>query len=182
MPGQTTSLKLPYPLVGDPANVPADIKALAEKTDDNSKICLLKRDTSQAIPTGIATILNFPVEVYDPHSMYSGSAGTDPDRITLPFPGIWQITASAIWAANSTGARQILVQSESAAFADIETVAFESKSGLTVGGNLVTHNLIGYRHSIEVGEHVYASVFQASGGSLNVTGAEFNVVCLRNLS
>lgn len=67
----------------------ADNSVTRAKAAIVSSVRCLATGTSQTIPTGTLTAINFPAEEYDTDSMHSTSTNTS--RVVVPFAGLWLV-------------------------------------------------------------------------------------------
>ena len=95
MPGETTNLKIPYPLDTESPDGAGQMKALAEKLDAKLPQALVRKTTEGDTPIGHAsnTYLTFPTEVED--VALGGGAGamhstvSNTGRLTCVTPGLY---------------------------------------------------------------------------------------------
>lgn len=121
MPGSTTR-GLPYPFLGtDPPNIPSDIQDLAEAVDaqltdldtliaTEAPQCVVVRTTNGSVANNVEDSVLFVTELYDPQAMHSTVSNTS--RITIPAGegGMYMISGSLHYAANSTGIRRAKIR------------------------------------------------------------------------
>ena len=125
------------------------------------------RNTDQSIPNSAYIPLAFDQERYDTDSMHSTS--TDNSRIQAPVEGIYQLSASVRWSANSTGARNLfLVKNGSTHDCNTETclVIDDQRPG---GASIPIFQNVSTVARLDKGDYVEAVVYQSvTSGNLNV--------------
>lgn len=124
-------------------------------------MCRVYRTTAQSIPSATWTAVTFNAERYDTANMHSTSSNTS--RLTVPSgaAGVYQFTASAVFAANGTGGRLIRLR---------------LNTGLVIGGEFLyptsgtylTGMLAVAEYKLSAGDFVEVEVYQDSGGALNL--------------
>lgn len=120
MPGTTVPLGLPFPLAGDPTDVPGDVQALAEAADalmvstlasaDAATMppCAVVRGSSQAVLNAATVFLTFSEVVFD-NAGYADLAA-DSARLFLEPATLYVVLGRVAWAPNATGLRSHFVQ------------------------------------------------------------------------
>ena len=125
------------------------------------------RKTDQSIPNAAYTPLAFDEERYDTDNMHSTSS--DNSRIQAPVEGIYQLSASVQWSANTTGVRNLyLVKNGSTYDCNTETclvIDAQRPGGLLIP--IFQHVSTVVR--LDKGDYVEAVVYQSiTSGNLNV--------------
>jgi hypothetical protein len=114
--GTTPIYALPYPEATDPADVPTDMRELAERIEavlgSGSAAVLVYHNVAQPVNHQIDTALAFNSERFD---LVGGVASTQhdaatPTRLTCRQAGRYQISGHLEWANNATGARRIWIR------------------------------------------------------------------------
>lgn len=108
-----------------------------------------------------STELTFDSETYDLDGFHSTVSNTG--RLTVPtgFDGTYHVSATAEFAANTTGGRQLAIKANGSLFIAVQQFEASSVFG-TIANVSTTVNL-------SAGEYVTVEAFQTSGGSLNVS-------------
>jgi len=119
--------------------------------------CHVRRAAVQTISTASWTPVSFDTEDVDPYAMRAAGA---PTRITIATPGIYNVFATAEWALSATGARLMSILLNGAGKAAL-------KLNATGSGYMTTAQEI----RIAQGEYLELSVYQDTGGDLNLTAA-----------
>lgn len=125
-------------------------------------------NANQSITNNTWTSLAFNSERYD---QAGGSADTQHDtvtnnsRLTCRYAGVYQITGTAAFAANSTGVRYIRI------FHQGTTIISPVQINFTPGGADATILNVTTDWLMAVNEYVELQVFQTSGAGLNVLNA-----------
>lgn len=113
-----------------------------------------------AIPNSTITALTFNSERYDTGGCHSTASNTS--RLTVPSGGggVYHLGASVNFASNATGTRAAAIRLNGATtLANVEVGAQSGTLGLVVSCD----------YKLSAGDYVEVTVYQASGGSLNVT-------------
>lgn len=112
-----------------------------------------------AISNATGTKLTFDSEIYDTDGIHSTSSNTG--RLTCVTDGIYSIGGNIQWQGNNTGRRLFsIVLNNTTSIADVRVL-----SG--AAGNDPAQN-ISTQYSLVAGDYVELSVYQDSGGSLNI--------------
>ncbi len=130
-------------------------------------VAKVHRNASQSIPNSAYTPLAFDQERYDTDGMHSTSI--DNSRIQAPVEGIYLLSASVQWSANSTGARNLyLVKNGSTHDCNTETcliIDAQRPGGSFIG--ILQH--VSTVARLDKGDYVEAVVYQSTtSGNLNV--------------
>jgi hypothetical protein len=130
----------------------------------------VSHNAAQSIPNNVQTTLTFNSERFD----QAGNAGdtmhesvTNPSRLTCRYAGVYQISASVAFAGNATGARSLgIFHSAAAGF-----VAYQQQPSVSAD---VIEMTISTLWLMAVNDYVVMSVFQNSGGALNVNATPYH--------
>jgi hypothetical protein len=176
MPGFTIPLAIPYPLPTDPADVPSDVQALAERVDvlmtqiTASVEPISHPDTvvvaggTQPILNGILSSVAFNSVVFDNASMADTS---NPAQILVAArqAGVYLVTGTVAWAPNNNGARefQIIPQLQPPVVWKAQSIG-DGVTGITTTGSFLL--------ALGAGEHVLIQARQSSTLTLNITSAQ----------
>lgn len=120
------------------------------------------RGTAQSISHNTVTAVAFTgTDEWDTDS-YHDPGGANPSRLTFPagLEGVYRVTATAVFAANSTGRRLIRIQKNGSAVV--------GRSDQNATGTGVTTVAAVAEVSVAASDYVEVYVFQDSGGSLNL--------------
>lgn len=120
-----------------------------------------ERSSTQSINSASATAISFNVESYDSQGCYSAGS---PTRMTAPFAGIYNVQASAEFAQNATGNRQLHIYVNGATHVR-QTIP-------SIGSGLATRVSIGANVSLAAADYVEVFAFQDSGAALNLTNGD----------
>jgi hypothetical protein len=117
---------------------------------------------NQSISNSTTTIVTFDSEFLDTNGFHSTVTNTD--RLTVPtgYAGKYLVVATANFAGNSTGIRQLLVFKNTTQIAE-NVIPVNSSGGSTNANAQIIVDLA-------VGDYVSFSVWQNSGGALNIQG------------
>ena len=171
MPGSTVPLGLPYPLPGDPADVPQAIQDLAEATEAlylstsasvtaaQAPGCASLTGTTQAIPNNTATVLAFNTVVLDNDQL--SNITVDPFTVSLRDTRKYMIHGTCTWAASTTSYRRLEIL-----VSGVVVVSQQIQPSQTAG--FVTTNRVGIVLNGGIGQTVQLRVLQVTGGSLSV--------------
>lgn len=122
-------------------------------------------NASQSITTATTTALAFNSERADTNTIHD--TVTNNSRLTCQTAGVYYITASVQFAANATGFRQVGIRLNG-------TTALAFQRTPSPGGSDAALLTISTAYALSAADYVEATVYQNSGGSLNVdTSANF---------
>lgn len=123
--------------------------------------CLLLRSGNQSIANNTDVAVLFDNEGFDTDSFHSTSTNTS--RITIPSGkgGYYQFNYNVMWAANSSGLREVML------FKNGTRVQYYTALAITSGSQSQAITMI---QAGAVGDYFELYVFQNSGGSLNLQG------------
>jgi hypothetical protein len=114
------------------------------------------------IGNNAVTAVTFNSERWDEGALHSTSSTTS--RLTAPITGLYQIHAHIRLAANSTGVREAHLRVNGTTFIDYRNEPTPSATQPTIFG-------LGTQYRLLAGDYVEVTVYQNSGGNLNVTAA-----------
>ena len=123
-----------------------------------------RNDAIQTIPNNSGTLLTLGVEDFDSQNLHDNAINNN--RLTAPIAGLYHITASVRWHANTAGRRVLGISHNDAATIARDTVSPNNTS--TFGPEQDADTLF----RMSAGDFVDVSVFQDSGGPLNVEPAQ----------
>lgn len=125
--------------------------------------CLLVKTGNQTISTGTHTALTFDVETRDVGGFHSTVSNTS--RVIVP-AGVSRVSvrANAVFAANATGARSLRILKTGASLPGVPFI----RMGNTGAALAAVINVASGVLDVSPGEYFEASVYQDSGGDLNV--------------
>lgn len=135
---------------------------------------ILKRNANQSIADSTVTAVQWNAEDADSDNGHSTSVSNS--RYTAPRTGLYLVTCSIPWVANASGLRELNFQvNGTTSYAGHRFVA-----GAAVGVVSSSSHMI----SMTSGDYVEATVWQNTGGSLNIdqsfaTGPHFEIIFLR---
>lgn len=119
----------------------------------------VRRTTAQSIATGgSGATITFDEERFDTDTMWDPGA---PARLSVTTAGIYAISAGAVFATNATGTRQVAVFLNGTTIIGGNSVPAVSGGGTVVGAHVL--------YALTVGDYLELSVFQSSGGALDVS-------------
>ena len=133
--------------------------------------CVLTNSAAQSIANNTYTALTFNTESLDTDGFHSTVTNTN--RITIPAgkAGKYLITVMASFTANGTGARELfLLVNDTQPSGSATKFSTEDQPNASFNSSLVGSIVL----DLTVGDYVNASVFQASGGALNIFGNNAN--------
>lgn len=171
MPGFTVPLGLPYPLPGDPADVPQAIQDLAEAveaeylstsasvTAAQSPGCCSLTGTTQSIPNNTLTNLQYNTVILDNDGL--SNIAVQPDNINLRDNRRYLIHGTCTWAASTTSYRRLEI-----VVSGVAVVSQQIQPSQTAG--FVTTNRAGIVLNGSIGQNVQLRALQVTGGSLSV--------------
>lgn len=115
------------------------------------------RSTLQTVTTGgSGAVVTFDVEDHDSDTMWTG--GT---QVLVNTPGLYVVTAGAVFATNATGARQVGLRLNGTTVIGGASVPGMAGSPIVLSGTAV--------YPLNIGDYLELLVFQSSGGDLDVT-------------
>lgn len=112
----------------------------------------------ESISNGTETALAFDQEDFDTHAQHDNS--TNNERLTCKIAGKYLITASAQFAANGTGQRFAWIRHGGSTKL--------AGTGQDAGASEQTRLSVSTIYELAVGEYVEVTVWQNSGGALNI--------------
>lgn len=118
-------------------------------------------NANQSISSVGVVALAFNSERFDTDNIHSTS--TNNSRLTCKTAGKYLIGGSVDWASNATGQRQLLIR--------LNGTTYIAPNGVTPVSGDTTKQGISTLYSLAVNDYVELTVFQTSGGSLNVNSA-----------
>lgn len=123
--------------------------------------CLIQKTTNQSIPASTVTYFAWDTEIYDIGGFRDNV--TNPTRITIP-AGISrvQLFAQVDWTANSTGTRNSAIPKNGAG--TYPGVALDERAASVSSTQPFATPVL----EVEEGDYFEVSVYQRSGGALNV--------------
>lgn len=145
------------------------LNLMARKIDQNSSditnlinppLCIATRVANQVIGTAAVTAISLDTEVYDPLNMFAAPAAT----FTIPFDGIWVITAGGQWESAATGERLIMIYANG-----VEQVG-GGLSTATVSTAAAVRQSAKIELPLVAGNTVEMRAFQTSGANRNFIG------------
>lgn len=134
-----------------------------EVSSDVAVGCAVYGSAAQSIPNNAATVLTFDLERVDPFGMHSPS--TNPSRVTVPEPGWYSVAGHVTFAFHATGYRRAQLSLNG-----VSALAYQQVPAVTDAGHntRLSVNDVVYMNA---GDYIELSVFQLSGGALDVTAA-----------
>jgi hypothetical protein len=122
----------------------------------------VNKSGNQSISNSTVTIVTFDTETVDTDGFHSTVTNTD--RLTVPAgkAGKYLVVATANFAGNATGIRQLLLYKNTTQVAE-NVISSNSSSGSTNANAQIIVDLA-------VGDYMSYSVWQNSGGALNIQG------------
>lgn len=121
--------------------------------------CRVTNSIAIATVDNVEKLLTFDTERFDTDSMHSTVSATD--RITFNTPGVYSVRLDFEFPTNGTGYRYGIIR-----LGGVTPIAFESKTASSVITGVGFS--IGTIYKFAAGDFVSASVFQNSGGALNI--------------
>ena len=116
---------------------------------------------TQSIPNTTVTALTFDTTIYDTNSFFDVLT---PTRLTCTLAGIYVITGAFRIDSNATGQRQIRITRNGA-----DIIALENQLPVST---ILTNIGITTQYQLAVNDYVEISVFQNSGGALNINNVD----------
>ena len=123
------------------------------------------RTTTQSILDTIMTKVIYDTETYDTSSAYDTATGC----FLVPDTGYYSITASGVFATNSTGYREMYILSGD--ICGTSNIAHASSFVNNNGASLSTYISCHGEAYLTAGQYVWIEVYQDSGGALNFFSA-----------
>lgn len=166
----TTARGLPYPEPGAAADIPADIKALADAVNalpPEFRGARAYRAADADLPSATVVAAGVDTEDFDTHDLYTGGSG-----ILLKRAGWWLVIAQVYYAPNGTGERQAIIQRSLEGVGPYTTEAFtvavpSAATSCAVGVATVLRCLTS-------ADTVIVAGWQNSGAPLTVFGGRAN--------
>jgi len=133
----------------------------------NAVAVQVNKSGNQSINNSTVTIVTFDTETVDTDGFHSTVTNTD--RLTVPAgkAGKYLVVATANFAGNVTGLRQLLLYKNTTQIAE-NVIPVNSNGGSTNANAQIIVDLA-------VGDYMSYSVWQNSGGALNIQGGSFGV-------
>lgn len=119
--------------------------------------CAISRSSAQSIANNTITALTFDTEQYDTDTMHSTVSSTS--RVTATTEGLYAMTASVQFAANTTGVRTVSIVLNNA-------TTLVTQDAENLGVNAIKLN-VATQYFLSTGDYVEVQVRQDSGGALN---------------
>jgi hypothetical protein len=117
------------------------------------------RTTTQSIPNGTDTIVDFDVKQVDTHGAVTTGASW---KFTVPVAGTYSISVSVGFATNTTGARYALIRKNGS----FSARGGDSKMGVTGVDTMMNFTVL---ERLVPGDYIDVNVLQSSGGALNTS-------------
>lgn len=133
------------------------------------------RTAAQTIPTAAFTnvSMNAADTTGDPYGWHD-PAGANPERITVPFAGIYMVTSHIQWIGGTTNTRR--GQSHNWTGAGNVVGGYTLTS---IAGTAVQHtNAVGMWYGVAAGDAIWVQAYQDTGGNLDIAAADLGVVYL----
>jgi len=127
----------------------------------------VNKSGNQSVSNSTVTVVTFDTETVDTDGFHSTTTNTD--RLTVPTgkAGKYLVVATANFAGNGTGIRQLLLYKNATQVAE-NVISSNSGAGSTnVNAQIIV--------DLAVGDYMTFSVWQNSGGALNMQGSAFGV-------
>jgi hypothetical protein len=119
------------------------------------------RTTTQSIPDSAQTTLAFnATDPYDAWAMHNPASNNT--RMVIPFPGLWHVNVEVPWAPNVTGIRELKVAASGG--------SSYNGNRWNSAGNVTQVSVFAGDIVFAAGEYFECTVYQSSGGALNVDG------------
>lgn len=163
------------PSVSDPLSLAGYFDLMnASMTALRGSYCLVTRDAAQSINNDTLTTITMDHEYSDTGTYFDIA---DPTKITLVKPGFYSVVADVLFAANTTGVRELYCYVNGVVSYRIRLPAVAASSTeSTTPINLP----IGMTRT--AGQYLEFKVVQTSGGALNVTFFRVSAILLHDLS
>ena len=130
----------------------------------NSDACRVTRKSTQSSSNVLWTGVSFTAEDYDSAGMF---APTD-TKITIKTAGIYGIVGEYLYASNSAGKRMVQVEKNAASAGTGTALAWHLLSPCTADD---TRGTISWQGALAVADTVHLTLYQSSGGALNIGAA-----------
>lgn len=124
--------------------------------------CQLTRQTAQTIPNHASTHITFDTQTYHltrPNQAPMHDTATHNDRIYIRIPGVYSISASVVWDTNNSGIRLASL------CVNGSVIAADARPALDA---FETHQTLTAHRKLNLGDYLTLSVFQNSGGNLQI--------------
>jgi hypothetical protein len=161
--GGDLSGSYPDPSVAAGAVTPSKIGAIPAVRVDSSDL--------QAVPNNQQAQLTFDTEDYDTGGLHSMT--TNPNRLTAPIAGIYEITAFVNWSFNATGFRELDLDTNGATDCQGGQCL---RSSADPSNSTVQH--IATQMRLGAGGFIALHVVQTSGASLDIENEDFEMTWL----
>jgi hypothetical protein len=125
-----------------------------------------RHNAIQTIPSGSGTALTLGLEDFDTQNLHDNANNNN--RLTAPITGLYHITASVRWEANTAGRRVLFINHNAAGTIARDAVSPNNTSMFGPEQDADTLFRLSAGDSVEVG------VFQDSGGTLDVEPAQLS--------
>lgn len=129
--------------------------------------CVVKKSGPQTIPSATHTALSFETEISDTGEFHSTVSNTS--RLTVP-PGVSRVKvrANAVFAASGVGARSLRILKNGASMEGVPFIRMVNTGASLAAVINVASGVL----NVTPGDYFEASVYQDSGGNLNVLADE----------
>jgi hypothetical protein len=139
--------------------------AFLEKLERPAIACRVRNNAAFSHnSTGNYLAITFNTELWDPYGMHSTSANTS--RITITIAGWYLVWGGALFAANATGYRQLLIY-----LSGTSTLALQSDNAPSASSP--TGLSVSTLWYFTAGDWVELLAFQNSGGNLNIDSSAY---------
>lgn len=150
------------------ATINADLDIIDAAVSGNASGSIWARvyhNTTQSIANTTPTNLAFNSERYDTNVIHDNS--TNNSRLTCKTAGVYLMSATVAFAVNATGTRMVSILING-------TTSLASVHATAAVGGLTTRIVTTTIYPMAVNDYIEASVYQSSGGALNVdSGANY---------
>jgi hypothetical protein len=163
-----TNSRLGIGSTGQVLTVSSGVPTWATPATGNTAVAVqCNKSGNQSINNSTVTIVTFDTETVDTDGFHSTVTNTD--RLTVPSgkAGKYLVVATANFAGNATGIRQLLLYKNTTQVAE-NVIASNSGGGSTNANAQIIVDLA-------VGDYMSYSVWQNSGGALNIQGSAAGV-------
>ena len=161
------SLELVYSTVDSRGWIVAD-SASATQGSSTFSGCSLGLGTNQTITTATTTAVDWDTVVYDTDDFVALNGSPDVSTVVIPTTGYYLLTVTIRWGSNGTGTRRV--------FLDIAGTAADVSNIIDTGNATLHCNNLSTVRYLTAGDEVAVSVYQDSGGNLDVTSANENTM------